>query len=191
MAHERLGGLGGFAQIHIVGRHLAPTETLLALLGDDALDHFFKLLALFALVDGKNHAYAIVTGVGQLKPEAGAGVLQKSMGNLHQDPGSVAGVLLATAGAAMVEVLQYRQRLIDDLMGLLALDVDDEPDAASIMLEARIVKPLFLWPSRLIHRTTLHFYLHRETAISFNPVAPGHFFFALTFSAKPPANSSA
>ena len=34
-------------------------------------------------------------------------------------------------------------RLLDDLVGLAALDVDDEADAAGIVLEPRIVRPCF------------------------------------------------
>lgn len=42
----------------------------------------------------------------------------------------------------MIKVLQNRQRLVDDFTGLLAFNVDDESDAAGIVLEPRIIKAL-------------------------------------------------
>ena len=49
----------------------------------------------------------------------------------------------AAASAAVVEVLQYLDRLLEDPVRLVALDVDDETDAAGIVLVARIVEALF------------------------------------------------
>ena len=65
------------------------------------------------------------------------------MRNLHQDTRSVTGVFLAAAGAAMIEVLQNRQRLLNDLMGFFTFDMDHEADAAGVVLETRIVQALF------------------------------------------------
>ena len=44
----------------------------------------------------------------------------------------------------MIEILQHGERLLDDFMGLDALDIDNESDAASIVLETRIVQSLLL-----------------------------------------------
>ena len=64
-----------------------------------------------------------------------------------QDARAVAGVGLAAAGAAMVEVAQDLQGLLHDLVGLAALHVDDEADAAGVVLELRIVKALLGGPA--------------------------------------------
>jgi len=65
------------------------------------------------------------------------------VGHLHQDPRPVARVRLGTARAAMLEVAQDLERLLDDGMRLFALDVDHKTHAARFMLEAWIVKSLF------------------------------------------------
>ena len=62
---------------------------------------------------------------------------------MHEDARAVAGVRFATARAAVVEVDQNLERLGDDVVRLPALDVDDEADAARVVLELRIVKALF------------------------------------------------
>src|SRR6185503_3541592 len=56
------------------------------------------------------------------------------------DASAVAGVRLAAARAAVPQVHQHLQRLLDDRMGALALDVNDEADAAGVVLVERIVE---------------------------------------------------
>ena len=140
--------LRGFAEVHIVGRHLAPAETLLAFFRDDFLQGFLEAAALLALIRQENHADAIFAGVRQVKAQSFAGILEKSVRHLHQNAGAVAGVFLAAASAAMIEILQDHERLLDDLVRLFALDIDDKADAAGIVFETRIVKPLFGWQTR-------------------------------------------
>ena len=65
------------------------------------------------------------------------------MRHLQQNAGAVAGVFFAAARAAVIEILQHRQRLLDDLVGLFTFDMNDEADAAGVVLETRIIKPLF------------------------------------------------
>ena len=50
---------------------------------------------------------------------------------------------LAAARAAMIEVHQNLQRVAHQLVGFLALHVDDEAEAAGVVLKLRIVKSLF------------------------------------------------
>ena len=64
------------------------------------------------------------------------------MRHLDQHAGAVAGVGLAAAGAAMIEVAQHLQPCCEDRVGLAALDVDDEADAAGVVLERRVVEAL-------------------------------------------------
>ena len=74
------------------------------------------------------------------------------MRHLDENARAVAGIGLAAAGAAVVQVQQHLQGLLDDRVGLPALDVDDEPDAAGLVLELRVVKALFgrgMGPRRL------------------------------------------
>ena len=62
--------------------------------------------------------------------------------DLHQDAGAVAGARIGADRAAMLEVDQNRQRILDDLVRLAALDVGDESDAAGILGECRIVEAM-------------------------------------------------
>ena len=73
-------------------------------------------------------------------------LLEERVRHLHQHAGAVAGVGLAAAGAAMVEIAQDLDGLLQDLVGLAALHVDDEADAAGVVLELRIVETLFARP---------------------------------------------
>jgi len=67
---------------------------------------------------------------------------QKFVRHLHEDAGAVAGVRLATARAAMVEVHEDLQRVRHQLVGLAPFHVDNETHAAGIVLELRVVKAL-------------------------------------------------
>ena len=58
-------------------------------------------------------------------------------GNLDQDAGAVAHQLVGADRAAVVEVLQDQQALLDDRVALVALDVGDEADAAGIVFVGR------------------------------------------------------
>jgi hypothetical protein len=64
------------------------------------------------------------------------------MRHLQEDAGAVAGVGLAAARAAMVEVEQGLHRLLNDRMGPPAFDVDHEPYPARLVFEPRVVKAL-------------------------------------------------
>ena len=61
------------------------------------------------------------------------------MGNLKQDTGAVTCVLLAAAGAAMFEVQQHLNRLLNYVVRLAALDIDDEARTASVVLAVRVI----------------------------------------------------
>jgi hypothetical protein len=57
------------------------------------------------------------------------------VGDLDQDAGAVAHQLVGADRAAVVQVLQDLQPLLDDGVRLDALDVGDEADAAGVVLE--------------------------------------------------------
>ncbi len=80
--------------------------------------------------------------LGQLDARLLARLDQEPVRHLHQHAGAVAAVFLGAAGAAVIEVHEDLQALLQDAVGLAALDVDDEADAAGVVLERRIVKTL-------------------------------------------------
>ena len=56
-------------------------------------------------------------------------------------PGAVAGERIAAARAAVGQVAQHLEPLLDDAVRPLALHVDDEADAAGVVLDARVAQP--------------------------------------------------
>ena len=67
---------------------------------------------------------------------------QKLVRHLQQHAGAVAGVHLRAAGAAVVQIREDLQALLQDRVRFAALDVDDEADAAGVMLEGGVVQTL-------------------------------------------------
>ena len=63
------------------------------------------------------------------------------MRDLHQDAGAVADQRIGADGAAMLEVLEDRRRVLDDLRATCALQVGDEADAAGIAFVAGSNRP--------------------------------------------------
>ena len=74
-------------------------------------------------------------GLGQRRcPAARQRRGEELVRDLDQDSRAVAGVVLAAAGAAMVQVDQRGQAVADELVRFPPLQVDDEADAAAIVL---------------------------------------------------------
>ena len=136
------GRLDGFAERSVVGRHVAPAEQhqafFLDLFGDDALDH----LPPRRFLRHEQRADRVVAGLRQLEADLGGLAREESMRDLHQNAGAVAGARIGADRAAMFEVAENADRVGDDLMRLLALDVGDEADAAGILLHAEVVQAL-------------------------------------------------
>ena len=91
----------------------------------------------------------------QLEPEPRGLAAEEPIGHLDQDARAVARVRLAAARAAVQQVDEHLQRLLDDRVRPLAFDVDDEPHPARVMLERGIVQTLswrqsFLWHTGVI-----------------------------------------
>ncbi len=160
---EGFAGLGGLAQGGVVGGDDAPAEEFLAFLDDDVFKHFFAGAALVAVAGQEDHADAVIVRGREGDFFLAADLLEEGVGDLHEDARAVAGVGFAAAGAAMVEIDEDGDGVADDLVGFLALDVDDKADPAGLMFKLRVVKTLlgrptgrrsrhFLWRT---HRRTL------------------------------------
>ena len=142
LAHERFARARRLAQHAVVGRHGAPAEHGHAL----GLHHLLELLLDLAAHRGvarqEDDAAAVLARRRQRNAGLAADVLVERVRHLQQHAGAVTGVDLAAAGAAVVQVLQHLDRLLQHAVRLDALDVDDEPLAAGIVLVARVVEPL-------------------------------------------------
>ena len=84
----------------------------------------------------------VFAGLRQLEAELVGLLGEERVRDLHQDAGAVAGARIGADRAAMLEIAEDRERVLDDLVRLAALDVGDEADAAGILVERRIVEPL-------------------------------------------------
>ena len=80
----------------------------------------------------------VVAGLGQRDAELVGFADEELVRDLHQDAGAVAGARIGADRAAMFEIAEDRDRVLDDLVRLAALDVGDEADAAGIFFVARI-----------------------------------------------------
>jgi len=129
--------LGGDADICVVDGHLAPAEDFLALRENRPLDQCGKLRPLVRLVGHEAHPDAIAPARGQLEVDDGA---QERVGDLDEDAGAVAGLLVSARGAAMLEVLERLERERDDVVIRLVAQPSDDADAASVVLVARVVE---------------------------------------------------
>jgi hypothetical protein len=65
--------------------------------------------------------------------------------DLQQDAGTVARAGVGRDRAAMGEIYEELERLLDDVAGTNAVDVSDEADSACVVLVSRVVQSL---PSR-------------------------------------------
>ena len=104
--------------------------------GDDVLD----MGAQCRVARHEEMADAILAGRRQLEALRGHLLAEEAVGNLHQHAGAVAHQRIGADGAAMRQVFEHGEAVLDDLVRLDALHVDDEADAAGIMLVARIVE---------------------------------------------------
>jgi len=133
---RRLGEVG------VVDWHVAPAEQQLALVLDRALDLVFAGEATRRIARQEDHADAILAQ-GRQRHAAPAHLLaQESVRHLDQQACAVRELRIPAHRAAVVQVLQDRQALVDDRVRFFALDVRDKTDAASVVLAGRVVEAL-------------------------------------------------
>ena len=138
---HRLHRLDHLGQAAVVDRHRAPAEELQPLLADDAHPHALAMRAQTLVLRHEEMADGIVAGLRQLDAERAALLAQELVRDLDQDAGAVAGDRIGADGTAVLQVLQDGERVLDQLVRFLAFEVGDEPDAAGIVLAARIEEP--------------------------------------------------
>ncbi len=150
---HRLDFLGPLGETRVVGRHVAPAKEDLAFGGDCPLDLLHAGHAGGRLLGKKDHPRTVLADGGQRQPLAAAHPPQKRIRELNEDAGAVSLERVRTGRAAVSQVLQDLQRLTDDLVALLPLDVGDEPQPAGVVLITRVVEALFArWVGPGIHR---------------------------------------
>ena len=96
-------------------------------------------------------ADAVMARLRQREAERRALLCEEAMRDLSEDAAAVAHLRVGADGAAMVEVLEDLQTLLDDGVGAAVMHVGDEADAAGILLPRRVVQPLGLRQSVVAH----------------------------------------
>ncbi len=121
-----------------------PAEECLPFLGDDAGQQLLEPEPRPGLSGEEDGARAVGSQGRQVDARSGHDLPEETIRRLDQEAGAVAGVRLAAAGAAVLQVDQDLQAARDDRMGSPTRYVDDEPDATGIVFERRVVQSLSL-----------------------------------------------
>ena len=141
---SRHAGAGRLAQVVRVDRHLAPKEQRHAGLGAALLKHAAGILYALVVLRKEQHGHAIVALCRQNLAALLSFFSKKMMRNLEQDTGTVAGILLESRTATVLQVNQNGQRVVQNLVMALAVDIGKRADAACIVVEFGAIKALLL-----------------------------------------------
>jgi hypothetical protein len=142
LADHRHRGEHCLAEPVLGGRHVAPADQVLALLGDELLELAADELARLVVLRQEAHGDRVVARRRQRQPGAFRPLAVERVGDLQQDAGAVAEQRVGADRAAVVEVGKDLERLRDDPVRLRSLDVGDKAHTARVMLVARIVQAL-------------------------------------------------
>ena len=93
-------------------------------------EHLFALVALIGLRGQKDHPHPILAGIRKHDTGIPSCPLEKLMGNLQEDARTITRAWVTSLSAAMGEVFENLQALLDDAMRFLSLDIDDEAHPA-------------------------------------------------------------
>ncbi len=129
----------------VVRRHIAPADKLLVFVPNHFFEELFAAVAVGRVLRQKDEAGAVFARRRQVHAQVGGFMLQEAMWHLDEDARAVPRVGLATTGAAMFQVLQDLQGILDDLMGFAVFEVRDEAHAASVVFILGIVQALGAW----------------------------------------------
>ena len=101
-----------------------------------------RYLPPIAIARHEQHAHGIFAGLRQAEAEARRFFGEQFVRDLHQNSRAIAGARIGAHGAAMLEVAQDGERILDELVRFASFDVGDEADPAGILIERRVVQAL-------------------------------------------------
>ncbi len=139
MGHDRARDVA--ERGHVDGE-VAPAEAGEPLFEDDLLEAALDHGPGGGVAGEEHHADAVVAGGRQGDARLGADLGEEAVRDLRKHAGPVAGVALVAGAPAVAHVVEDRERLAHDLVGLPSLDVDHETDAAGVVLPRGIVQAL-------------------------------------------------
>ena len=137
-------GTRRLTQVVRIDRHLTPKEQRHAGLGATLLKHAAGILYALVVLREEQHGHAIVALCRQNLAALLGLFSKKVMRNLEQDAGAVAGVLLESRAAAVLQVDQNGQRIVQNLVMALTVDIGKRADATCIVVEFGAIKALLL-----------------------------------------------
>ena len=137
-------GAGRLAQVVRVDGHLTPKEQRHASLGAAFLKYASGILYALVVLREEQHGHAIVALCRQNLAALLSLFTEKVMRNLEQDASAVAGILLESRTAAVLQVDQNGQRVVQNLVMALAVDIGKRADATCIVVEFGAIKALLL-----------------------------------------------
>ncbi|MET3246990.1 hypothetical protein ABIE53_003735 [Burkholderia sp. OAS925] len=143
LADQRLARLHSGRDRHgVIDRHVAPAEHDLTFGLDRALQFLLAGETRCVFLRQEHHADAVFAERRQGHALPCHFLAIETVRNLDQNARAVAHERIGADSAAVVEILQNLQALLDDLVTFLALDMSDEADAAGVMFVLRVVQPL-------------------------------------------------
>ncbi len=140
LPNDGLARLGDWPDRVVDHRDRTPADGAVALFGDGPHGDLHGAQALAGVAREKDHADAVVARGRQIDAFFRGHARKKAVGHLNQDPGAVAGLRIRPGGAAVIEPLQDRQRLINERVRRRAVKVDNRPEATGVVFEARVVE---------------------------------------------------
>ena len=139
---NRFDRLHPLAEARIVDRIVTPTDKDLAL-GDDGLfDDRFDLRARGGVARHEELPNRVMAGFGQLQSERVAFNRKELVRNLRQHAAAIAERRVGAGGAAVVEIDENLQALLQNGVRLAAAHVGHDADAARVAFVGGIVKTL-------------------------------------------------
>ncbi|MEJ1968043.1 MAG: hypothetical protein WDN03_05280 [Rhizomicrobium sp.] len=144
----------GLAQAAGIGRHVAPADQALALVLDEALELLDDDVARLGLGRQEAHRHRIMARRRQRHARAPAQSRSRASGVWIRQPAPspTSGSAPTPRGDPDYEELKA---LGNDFIGLFALDIGDETDAARVMLVAGVVKTLFRRQPDIVFQTQI------------------------------------
>ncbi len=130
------------AQARPVCRHVTPAQQRLPLLGDHLGDDAVNAQPQVVVRWQEAHADAVFARARKLHPRLAGQDAQRRVRDLDQHAGAVAGIGVAAQGAAVVEVGQHLQGVVEQPARTAAVHVDDEADPARVVFMRGVVQAL-------------------------------------------------
>ncbi len=136
----RHGAERGLAEAEGLDRHDAPPDDAEPLLAGELFHHAPRLVGVVGVGGQEGEAHRVAPGLGQREARRLGRAGQEAVRHLDEDPGPVAGLDLGARRAAVGQVLEDGQRLVDDVVVGRAVQIGHHADATGVVLVSRVVE---------------------------------------------------